>query len=436
MSGTAAATTRRLLGELEGAGVRLGLDAVRRLLEALGAPHRRLPHVLVAGTNGKGSTAALLHSILAAAGYRTGLYTSPHLENVRERVRIDGRAVSSRLLAATLQRVVSVAELEFGERPTYFEALTTVAFEVFAEETDIAVLEVGLGGRLDATNVGDPLLSLITEIGLDHQQFLGPDTRAIAREKAGIMRSGRPVLTAVTTEKETLAAAALEVGARWVDALAGTRVTGGDAATLDIATPEATYRAALELPGAHQRRNLALAVRAAETLRSQGWHRITDQAIVDGVSGCRWPGRLERVALDEGREVLLDAAHNAQGAAALAGHLRRATHGRCLLFGALDDKDVAAILPPLAELADRVVLTAPPSPRALAPERLLDLLGDVPVTLEREPAAALEVALAGAERQVVVCGSIYLVGEVRRLLTRRFGRPTAAVALDLTGGGA
>jgi dihydrofolate synthase/folylpolyglutamate synthase len=406
-----------------------------RLLAALGEPHKRLPYVLIAGTNGKGSTAALVHSMLVAAGYRSGLYTSPHLESVRERVRIDGRAVAAGEFSRRLEHVVAVAEAQFEVRPTYFEALTAVAFDLFAEETEIAVFEVGLGGRLDATNVGDPLLSLITEIGIDHVEFLGSTEIEIAREKGGIMRPDRPVLSSVTgVVRRELEIQASSVGALWIDVLAECSATGGEGEAITLTTPHASYRLQPPLPGEHQRRNLMLAVRAAEVLAARGWPGLSDSAIVAGVGRCQWPGRLERVELEGGREVLLDGAHNPQGAAVLATYLAARPARDCLLFGALTDKDVRGVLPCLAATSERVVLTSPPTPRALPPESLLGLVGDRPVTVVSDPAAALEVALAGDEERVVVCGSIYLMGEVRRLLRRRFGRPTAAVDLDLTAG--
>ena len=180
------------LQRLETFGVRLGLETTRRLLKGLGDPQQSLRSVLVAGTNGKGSTAALLASMVTTAGYKTGLYTSPHLESVEERVRIDGSSIATRRLAETVATVVAVAEQTLGYLPTYFEALTSAAFRIFAEESvDLAVLEVGLGGRLDATNGAEPELSLITEIGLEHQEYLGESLGSIAREKAGILRSGR-----------------------------------------------------------------------------------------------------------------------------------------------------------------------------------------------------------------------------------------------------
>lgn len=435
MSGLAGATARRLLGELEETRVRLGLEAMGALLAVLGDPHLRLPHVLVAGTNGKGSTAVQLHSILTASGYRTGLYTSPHLENVRERLRINGRAIGARELVERLQRVIALSTEHLGAPPTYFEALTAVAFDFFADETDIAVFEVGLGGRLDATNVGHPILSLISEIGIDHVEFLGRTEVEIAREKAGVMRRGRPVLATVTSAgRPELERQARVRGARWIDVLAESSVREVGDETIEVTTGAATYRLAASLLGEHQRRNVALAVRSAEVLAAEGWHRVTSSAIEAGVRGCVWPGRLERVALADGREVLLDAAHNAQGAATLAAYLAKHPERDCLLFGALEDKDVSAALPLLAAGAEWVVLTAPRSPRALAPGALLGLVDAARTRLEADVAAALDVALAGEARRIVVCGSIYLVGDVRRLLRRRFGRPIAAVDLDLAAG--
>jgi len=438
LSGLARATARRLLGELEEAGIRLGLEAMGRLLEALGEPHRRLPHVLVAGTNGKGSTAVLLHSMLTAAGYRTGLYTSPHLENVRERLRIDGQAVGLEDFVERLQRVIATATMHLGDRPTYFEALTATAFDLFAEETDIAILEVGLGGRLDATNVGEPILSIITEIGIDHVEFLGATEAAIAREKAGVMRAGQPVLSAVASNaRQDLERLAREKGAQWTDVLAevtiSARTRQGDS-VIELKTGAASYRLRASLPGEHQRRNLALAVRAAEALATAGWHRLTKEAIEVGVSRCRWPGRLERVPLEDGREVLLDAAHNAQGARMLAAYLAQHPERDCLVFGALEGKDVGSVLPPLAAAVEQVILTAPDSPRSLKPEVLSRWVDAMYCQVEPDAALALEAALAGEAKRIVVCGSIYLVGEVRRLLRLRFARPVAAVELNLTAG--
>ena len=205
-----------VLSRLEGLGIKLGLERARDLLVRMGEPQLRLPSVLVAGTNGKGSTSSFLAAMAQAAGYRTGLYTSPHLESVEERLRIEGRAIGSGRLGAILEDLVALAERETGSPPTYFEAVTLAAFRWFADErVDLAVLEVGLGGRLDATNLADPILSLITPIGFDHREFLGDTLAAIAREKAGILRSGRPALAWIEDAEpaESAQTVADEIGA-------------------------------------------------------------------------------------------------------------------------------------------------------------------------------------------------------------------------------
>ncbi|MCZ6508764.1 MAG: hypothetical protein O7A04_12065 [Acidobacteria bacterium] len=231
--------------------------------------------------------------------------------------------------------------------------------------------------------------------------------------------------------RQRLRTRAAEIGALWFDVNAEVEATTGISGQIELETPQAVYRLDSSLIGAHQRRNLALAVRAAEVLALDGWSRISAAAIVEGVRRCRWPGRLEAVALPGGRQVLLDAAHNAQGAVALGEYLAQTGGENCLLFGALGDKDAGAVLPPLAALASQVILTAPDSPRATRPDTLTALVIGCPVAVYDDVGAALEAALAAPEGRLVVCGSIYLVGDVRRRLRRRFGRPPAAVDVDL-----
>lgn len=433
MSAASASSLTGLLAELERSGVRLGLEAMRRILAALGEPQRRLPHVLVAGTNGKGSTAAYLGSMLVAAGYRTGLYTSPHLENARERLRLDGRAVSVRVLTRRLHRVIDAALRGGGDLPTYFEALTGAAFDLFADEAEVAVMEVGLGGRLDATNCGDPIAAVVSEIGVDHVEFLGTSEEDIAGEKAGVMRALRPVVSAVTSDRarEVLRRRAVDLGARWIDVAAEVTWRDDGHGMVDLTTPGHRYLLRPALGGAHQRRNLALAVRVAEVLRGEGWSRLSADAVRRGAERCRWPGRLERVALPSGHVVVLDAAHNPQGAAILAQALAASESPYRLLFGALADKDAAGSLAHLAEGARDVVLTTPPSRRALDPATLAGHVTGTPVVVVADPGRALTRALAGPPCQVVACGSIYLVGDLRRRLRRRFGVPLAAVAVPV-----
>jgi len=469
--------TREILGRLEALGIRLGLERMRGLLAALGGPQLRFPAVLVAGSNGKGSTSALLAAMASAAGYRTGLYTSPHLETVEERLRIDGLAIGAERLGELLQEVVSCAERRLGDSPTYFEALTAAAFLWFAAEgVDLAVVEVGLGGRLDATNTCEPMLSLITSISLEHREVLGDTLTAIAREKAGVLRAGRPALSWVEDPEAAAAlraaAAALGAGLRPAEsevtivaagAIAADRRPGGDgrpgedgleggqgwdAQRVTLVTPLARRELEIRLLGRHQAHNLGLATRAAELLAASGFPALDGRALAAGAAACRWPGRAEVVAIPGGRRVLLDAAHNAEGAAALgellAGAGRRAG-SLDLLFGVFADKDAGEMLGHLAPHARHLIFTTAPSSRARPAEELPALLppaagggdptgdpsaaGTAPararagVLVEPAPAAALARALELGAETVVICGSVFLVGELRRLLRERFGVP-------------
>lgn len=394
---------------------------MRALLAALGDPQLRYRTVLVAGSNGKGSTSALLAAMASAAGCRTGLYTSPHLESVEERLRIDGLAIRPEDLAGLLGRIV-----EEAGSPTYFEAVTAAAFLWFSErQVDLAVVEVGMGGRLDATNVCEPELSLITSISLEHREHLGDTLAAIAREKAGTFRPGRPALVWLEDPEPAAAvrsvAAKLGTDLRFAPALVTIREVvplGLDGQWVKLSTPGGEHDLEIRLPGAHQAKNLALAVLAAEELG------IGREAISAGARSCRWPGRLERVPLPGGGLVLLDAAHNPEGAAALAGFLDQLPGPVDLLFGALADKDAADMLLPLAKRARKVVLTTPASDRARPPEDLAALLPEREgVEVVTDLGQALDRALGG---NLVACGSIYLIGEVRKRLRERFGIPPPA----------
>jgi dihydrofolate synthase/folylpolyglutamate synthase len=434
------ATAAEILGRLESSGIRLGLDRLGRLLARLGHPEHRGPSVLIAGTNGKGSTSALLAAMATAAGYRTGLYTSPHLETVEERLRIDGRAISAERLGDLLTRVVAAGiEEESDGPPTYFEALTAAAFLGFAEEAvELAVLEVGLGGRLDATNLADPVLSLITPISFDHQEYLGDTLAAIAREKAGILRRGRPALAWIEEPEpaEAVREMAIAVGADLRFASSEVRIeriegnTGRMGQRVRLATPAGLYDLAIGLSGAHQAKNLGLAVRAAEVLAAAGFPGLDSSAIVRGAAACRWPGRLEEVEILGGRRVLLDAAHNPGGAETLAAFLSGDARPVDLLFGVLADKDASGILSTLAPHVRRFVFTTPASPRAQDPSTLAAFLPpgtpEAEVDVEHDPEKALDRALALGGDTLVACGSIFLIGEIRRMLRERFGVPPPA----------
>lgn len=428
-----------ILAGLERLGVRLGLESLRGLLERLGNPERLLPAVLVAGTNGKGSTAAMLESIVRAAGLRSGLYTSPHLERVEERIRVRGEPIASALLATALDRVLVAARGEGLETPTYFEAVTAAAFLAFAEaRVELAVLEVGLGGRLDATNLSDPLVSVITPIALDHTEWLGRSLAEVAREKAGVMRAGRPVVLAPQEPEaaRALLTAAHAEGARPIHAreraaLLASESRGLAGSRLQVALDGARLDIDLPLPGAHQVENATVAIAAAATLADGGFTALDRDAIRRGLRAARWPGRLESLTPPGARAtVLLDAAHNPHGVASLARFLSGLGRRHVLVFGALADKDFANMLPPLAAGADAVVLTRPESPRALEPELLRPLLpAPGPARLEVDPVAALdaglELAASSGADLVVVAGSIYLIAAVRRELARR-GTPGAS----------
>lgn len=423
-----------ILHRLEAFGVRLGLETTRRLLSALGNPEQRVRPVLISGTNGKGSTAALLAGMVQAADYHVGLYTSPHLESVEERLRIDGRAISTSELTSLLTEVVATAESRLGYLPTYFEALTASAFLWFARQAvDLAVLEVGLGGRLDATNGCEPVVSLITEIGLEHQRYLGKTLTSIGREKAGILRPGRPAFAWVERPeaRQAIQEVADEMGARlsWGSSsvvINSREDLGWQGQKIELQTTTGTHQLELPLPGYHQLANLALATLAAEQLAAMGQDRIDEDAIAKGVARTRWPGRLEWVELSEGRRILLDVAHNPDGAQTL-GRWLDTVEGRCvLLFGALADKDVEGLLPELAARATTVILTSPASPRAMELDSLAAMIPTAKTLVEPDRTKALSAALAAAADFVVVCGSVYLVGDVRMDLRRRFGVPYPA----------
>jgi dihydrofolate synthase/folylpolyglutamate synthase len=426
----------RALDDLQRFGMHLGLGHVRRLLAELGDPHTAVPSVVVAGTNGKGSTSALLASIAEAAGYHAGLYTSPHLQHVEERVRVEGRDVDGGLLGKAILDVVAAAGRVLDDPPTYFETLTAAAFLVFRRTgVELAVLEVGLGGRLDAVNVAEPELSVITPVSLEHRGILGDTLLDIAREKAAVLRRGRPAVAwgEAPEVRQALLGAEVTFADDEVSADSVERL-GWEGQRFHLTTPVRRYDLHLPLLGRHQRINLALAVRAAELLLDRGWRHFDAAAIRAGTAHVRWPGRLEVLPPPAGgagsgsgvERVLLDAAHNPHGAEALAGFLAEVTAEEgepppALLFGVLDDKEADRMLPLLAERAGTLVLTRPPGDRGRDPAELVGLL---PEGCEAEVVDGVEEALeralatAGEAKTLVVCGSIFLVGAVRGLLRR------------------
>ena len=418
------------LFSLERLGMKFGLENMTVLCAALGHPERAFASVHVAGTNGKGSVTAMCETALRAAGHRTARYTSPHLTRLEERFVIDGAEVAPETLRRAAGRVQSVAldlvsDGGLPGLPTFFECTTAIAFELFRDaRVNIAVVEVGLGGRLDATNVLSPVVTAITSIDFDHQAQLGTTIESIAREKAGIIKPGVPAVCGpIPPEAEAAIIDACEAhGAPLVRA--GGLVTVRDAGTGSPLLDVRTTRRAIEgitpgLAGRYQVANAAVAVGILEELESRGW-QITDDAIVAGLSRVSWPGRLE-LFRSGGAEVLVDAAHNPAGARALADHLGSIGWDKVtLVFGAMQDKDVEGMLSAIVPRCATIICTTPDTARAMPAAELAQLAealtrGAAIVRAIDEPVAALAHATASRGR-VVVAGSIFLIGPLRDIL--------------------
>jgi dihydrofolate synthase / folylpolyglutamate synthase len=397
---------------------KLGLERISGLLDALGRPQDGLRFVHVAGTNGKGSTCAMIESGLRAAGQRTGLFTSPHLAEPTERIRISGEAISSARFSEAFNQVHRAVEalLAAGEvdfHTTYFETVTAMALAVFAaERVDRVVLEVGLGGRLDATNVVHPELCVITPVDFDHESFLGRSLEAIAGEKAGILKPGVP---AVFARQRPEAAQVLEARAREL-AIPVTRTSEWRIEDLKLDARGSSFSLSGErrlhihcpLAGEHQVENAAAAAAALVRLG------VADAAIEAGIAAAEWPGRLEHVS--NRPEIVLDGAHNPAGARALAAYIERFYAGRRirLIFGTMRDKAVDEIAGILFPLAWQVIVTAPDQARALAPEAVRQLAGHPNVQTAPGIAEALAmVSGAGPDEAIFITGSLFLVAEAR-----------------------
>ncbi len=404
---------------LERFGIDLGLDRVLACLERLGRPQERFPAVHVAGTNGKGSVCAFVASALQRAGYRVGLYTSPPLERFGERIRVDGCDLPDDAVPELLEAVERT-----GVELTQFEVITAMAFLHFARQgVDAAVVEVGLGGRLDATNVVRAEVSVVTNVGLDHVAYLGPGLADIAREKAGIARAGTPLVTGA--EGEALACIETEARRRGAPVRVLGRdfgVEGGGGCFRYEGPRWSLQELRPALRGSHQGANLALAVAALECLDARGW-RIPEGAVRSGVASARWPGRLEVVG--EGPRVVLDGAHNPHASRALARALQEEFRWDrlWLVLGVLGDKDALGIVSDLAPLADRILVTRSASSRALPPARLARAAREAAGAEARGVASvplALEQALEGAGAGDLVCvtGSLTVVAEARAWLRR------------------
>ncbi|MEI7435181.1 MAG: folylpolyglutamate synthase/dihydrofolate synthase family protein [bacterium] len=423
--------TLRRLYALRRFGLRPGLESVQALLERLGHPERACAVIHIAGTNGKGSVAAMLDAVLRAAGLRVGLYTSPHLVRFNERIRVNGVAITDDALAslfAGLEPHLAALAGTPGREATFFEVTTALAFQHFADAgVRLVVMETGLGGRLDATNVAAPLASVITRIGLDHMQYLGATLEEIAGEKAGIIKAGRPVVLGAmpAAARAVVAAAAQRAGARLVEASAVVTVRRVSETwagqKVSLASLEQEYgTVTVPLLGRHQLENLATVLTTLETLAVEGLPAVAPAVLRKGLAAVRWPGRMQ--VLETAPPTILDGAHNPDAAHALSVALHDLLKGRpvALLFGMCEDKDAAGFLRAL-DLPVRKVWTVPLShPRGQTPGALAALVRarGWPVDAAQalpDALAAARVWAAAEGAAVVICGSLFLAGDVLAL---------------------
>jgi dihydrofolate synthase/folylpolyglutamate synthase len=432
---------RELAAPTQAAAAKFDLENITVLAERLGRPDRAYPSAHIAGTNGKGSTAAFLESILRRAGFRTGLNTSPHLEKINERLRVKGEDISDEAFAEVFTRIQAVNEelLAAGKlraHPTYFECVTAMAFEYFAwQRVDFGVFEVGLGGRLDATNILTPVVSIITRVDFDHENFLGHSLAEIAGEKAGILKQRVPLVLAEQRPEalDVIRARAGELGCPVIETGSAFRIekewmeNGCGRAVVSENETGWPVELAPRLPGKFQIQNSLNAMAAARYLQRRGY-RISDEAIAQGIAEAVWPGRLEKLQSEP--DVYLDGAHNPSAARELAAFLAQNLGGRklWLIFGALRDKAVDEIAGVLFPLAAEVIFTQPSTTRAISVAQLAEITSHHAehLTIISEPEVALEDALERATPQdaIVVAGSLYLVGQLRHYWKNR--APVAA----------
>jgi dihydrofolate synthase/folylpolyglutamate synthase len=391
-------------------GTKFGLTNTLKLAALAGNPQDRLRFIHVAGTNGKGSTCAMLESIYRAAGLRVGLFTSPHLVAFGERIQVNRQLIQNGYIVRLVTELQSsLKQFAPDEHPTFFEVVTVMALCYFAEQKcDLVVWETGLGGRLDATNIVTPLASVITNIQYDHQKWLGETLTSIAAEKAGIIKPGVPVITA-TDAPEALAV--IE------------KTALKQHAPLTLVSPTETKRPPLDnielpLPGYHQRVNAALAVATARALASQ--IPVIEKSIRTGLAGVQWPGRLQLLTRSSGQKILLDGAHNVAGAEALASALKQyfPSAKLTLVFGILRDKDWTAMCGILAPMAAHILLVPVQSERSAAPQELAEVCRRANPAAKVQEYPSLKAALPHAEKDqfVVIAGSLYLIGEAMELL--------------------
>jgi folylpolyglutamate synthase/dihydrofolate synthase len=422
---------RELAAPTQASSAKFNLENISVLARRLGQPESKYPSVHIAGTNGKGSTAAFLQATLREAGYRTGLYTSPHLERINERIRVDGDDISDDAFADAFSRIHALVEKLLADgslraHPTFFECVTAIAFLHFAEAgVDFAVFETGLGGRLDSTNIVTPQVSVITRIDFDHENFLGHSLREIAAEKAGIIKPVVPVVIAEQSAdvREVLAARARQLQSPLVEPVLMYTVEslrmeeGRVRAAVKEQSAEKPIIIAPQLAGRFQLQNALNAVATAHVLKLQGY-RLAEGVVERGIAKAVWPGRIEKVRSQP--DIYLDGAHNPSSARELAAFWEENLSGRpiSLIFGALREKAVDEIAGILFPRAVHVIFTEPATSRAISAAQLAKIAGHYAASLEIIPDAgqALEAALAKAKPDdaIFITGSLYLVGQLRR----------------------
>ena len=420
------------LFSLEQFGIKLGLKTIRQLAASLGSPERTFRTILVAGTNGKGSVAAMLEHGLRASGLRVGLFTSPHLVDINERFMLNGQCVDTATLTTGAQQIQEtvnalVSNGELQHHPTFFEATTALAFLLFEKASvDVAVVEVGMGGRFDATNMVTPIGIAIPSIDIDHQQFLGDTLAEIAFEKAGVIKPGSLVVTAENKQEplEVLRCTTKKQKARLIQANRDVEVLfhTNDGVTFieQIMTPRRTYGPfQLSLRGHHQISNAIVAIRLLEELSDSGIDMPVN-AILDAMTKVQWPGRLELVKVSPKQNVLLDPAHNVAAATNLGAYIKNwRPHGLPCVFSALRDKDVSGILLALDTAITHIVCTSINSPRAQPLDELArtasKIRPDIPLDSIENPSKALDLCWSKGP-SAVVTGSVFLVGAIRKAL--------------------
>ncbi|HOO89290.1 MAG TPA: folylpolyglutamate synthase/dihydrofolate synthase family protein [Syntrophales bacterium] len=399
-------------------GIHLDLGPVSRLLTRLGNPQNEFDTILIGGTNGKGSTAAILSSIFAKEGMKVGLYTSPHLCDFRERIRVNHQMIPTDTLCSLIEQIAE----EIREDVTYFEFATALAFLYFARcKVEMGIIEVGMGGRLDATNIVAPKLSIITNISMEHQQYLGTDLQSIAREKGGIIKEGGMCITAARDRKviDTLAEICCQREAALYRLGKDIKIRRSGKGTFSYQGINKQYNGlALSLTGRHQTENAALAIAAVDLLSTKGM-TIDDNSIIEGLRDVRWEGRLDLISRDP--RIVLDGAHNPAGISSLCNALVKDFSYRRLIvvFGVLRDKNYPGMLKRLLPLADILILTQPNEERAASLEDVLPIAelhhGHIEVVDDPGKALARARSLAGADDLVCITGSLYLVGEIKKI---------------------